>query len=151
MSANGGHNDMPRKACPTTSAIDMVVSDDDSATVLNKTTTTCRSPDNASYLGSDDETIIDSDQPLFLDTPVPVNKDNGDPILGSDVGVGGDAAMMAAFLQDAFEPNAAGCENQHRQSAATSAFGDVLDASEMDALLAEGDALVLLPELSLEC
>ena len=145
MSANGGHDDKPRKVCPTTSANDMVISDDDSATVQNKINST-PSLDNFSYSGSDDETIIESDQPLFLDAPV----GKSDPILGSDDGVAGeDVAMMAEFLQDTFEPNASGC-GHHSQSAA-STFGDVLDASEMDALLNAGnDVLMLLPDLSLE-
>ncbi len=123
----------------------MVISDDDSATVQNKINST-PSLDNSSYSGSDDETIIESDQPLFLDAPV----GKSDPILGSDVGVAGeDAAMMAEFLKDTFEPNTSGC-GHHSQSTA-STFGDVLDANEMDALLNAGnDALMLLPDLSLE-
>lgn len=138
MSANGGYNDTLGKACPTTSANDMVVSDDDSTSIPKKTL------NNSSYAESDDETTIESDQPLFLDAPAPVNEDKGnDAILGSDVGVGGeDAALMAAFLQDTFGANAA--------QPAAPAFGDVLDASEMDALLNANDAIMLLPDL-LEC
>ena len=141
-SANDGHNDKRAKACPTTSANDMVVSDDDSATAQNKNL------NNASYLESDDETVIESDQPLFLDTPAPVGKENGNPILGSDVGVGGeDAAMMAAFLQDTFEQTA----TQSHQQPEASTFGDVMDENEMDALLNSNDSLMLLPDLCLEC
>jgi len=156
MSANGGRDYKPLKACPTTStsANDMVVSDDDSATGQKKTTS-CPPLDNSSYSGSDDETIIETDQPLFLDAPTPVRKscgDNVDPILGSDVGAAGeDAAMMAEFLQDTFESNATGC-GSNQPAAASTTFGDVLDASEMDALLnASNDALMLLPDLGLEC
>jgi len=149
MSANGGRDNKRMKACPTTSANDMVVSDDDSATGQKKISSS-PSLDNSSYSGSDDETIIESDQPLFLDAPAPVSQssgDNVDPILGSDVGATGeDAEMMAEFLQDTF----AGCGNHNQPAAST--FGDVLDPSEMDALLnASSDALMLLPELGLEC
>ncbi len=141
-SANDGNNDKRAEACPTASANDMLVSDDDSATAQNKNL------NNTSYLESDDETIIESDQPLFLDTKAPVSKENGNPILGSDVDVGGeDAAMMAAFLQDTFEHNAT--ESQQQPEAST--FGDVMDENEMDALLNLNNSLMLLPDLCLEC
>lgn len=120
----------------------MVVSDDDSATAQNKNL------NNASYSESDDETIIESDQPLFLDTSAPASKETGNPIVGSDVGVAGeDAAMMAAFLKDTFESN----ETESPQQTEASTFGDVMDDNEMDALLNSNDSLMLLPDLCLEC
>ena len=146
MSANDGNDDKLGKGCPTSSANDMVISDDDSATVNNKTlNTVSSSSDNSSYSGSDDETIIESDQPLFLDAVPPASKkcgDNGDPLLGSDVGAANEeAAMMAEFLQGTFE-----------QPNAVAVTADVLDASEMEALLnVENDAMMLLPDLCLEC
>lgn len=140
-SANDGYNNILANACPTTSANDMVVSDDDSATAQNKNLK------NASYSESDDETVIESDQPLFLDTSAPASKETGNPILGSDAGVAGeDAAMMAAFLQDTFESN----ETESPQQTEASTFGDVMDDNEMDALLNSNDSLMLLPDL-LEC
>ncbi len=153
-SANCGRDYNLLKGCPTTSANDTVVSDDDSATGQKKAPS-CPSLDNSSYSGSDDETIIESDQPLFLDAPAPVSKscrDNVDPNLGSDVGAAGeDAAMIAEFLQDTFESNASGCGN-HSHEPAASNFGDVLDANEIDAFLnTSNDALMLLPDLGLEC
>merc|ERR1712014_195908 len=57
------------------------------------------SPDTCSF--SDDETIIESDQPLFLDATAPVTKNCGD-----GCAAGEDDAMMAEFLQDTFEPKA---------------------------------------------
>lgn len=146
MSANDGNDDKRGKVYPTSSANDMVISDDDSATVNNKTlNTVSSSSDNSSYSGSDDETIIESDQPLFLDAVPPASKkcgDNGDPLLGSDVGTANEeAAMMAEFLQGTFE-----------QPNAVAVTADVLDASEMEALLnVENDAMMLLPDLCLEC
>jgi len=159
-------DDNLEKSCATTSVNDTIVSDDDSAKV-NKTLKTssspsCPSTDYSSYSGSDDETIIiESDQPLFSDTALPVNKvcgsniarsNNCDPLLGCDVGVDGeDDAMMAEFLKDTFEANAVSCRNHHQASLAASTFGDVMDDREMDAFLdAENDAMMLLPDLCLE-
>ena len=52
-----------------------------------------------------------------------------------------EAAMMAEFLQGTFE-----------QPNAVAVTADVLDASEMEALLnVENDAMMLLPDLCLEC
>jgi len=127
----------------------MVVSDDDSATV-DKTLNT-PSTDSSSYWGSDDEPFIESDQPLFLDTISPVSTSDGhtshgsnngdDALLGCNVGVESeDDAMMADFLSDTFEPKPA-----------SSNFGDVLNACEMDILLGEAtDELMLLPDICLE-
>jgi hypothetical protein len=138
------------KRCATNGVNDMVVSDDDSATV-DKTLNT-PSNDNSSYSGSDDGSVIESDQPLFLDTISPVStsvgrtshgSDNGDDaLLGCNVGVESeDDAMMADFLSDTFEP----------KPAASSAFGDVLNACEMDILLGEvNDEVMLLPDICLE-
>ena len=146
QSANGNNDDKLEKGCSATSANEMVVSDDDSASV-NKTlnansSPSCPSHDTCSF--SDDETIIETDQPLFLDATAPVTKNCDD-----GCAAGEDDAMMAEFLQDTFEPNAVGCRSQ--SSSTASAFGDVLDAKEMDALLNdENDAIMLLPELCLE-
>jgi len=133
----------------------MIVSDDDSA-MVSKTFSPPSSPtnDNSSYSGSDDETIIESEQSLFLDASQPGNhnqhpdsNDTGsksDPILGCDVGVEGeDAVVMAEFLEYTFRPSAA--------AESTTSFGDVnLDASDMDALLsAESEAMMLLPDICL--
>jgi len=145
--------------CTTTGASDTIVSDDDSAMALKSLATnslpSSPSTDNSSYSGSDDETIIETDQPLFLDTPPPGNeicssdksKVNNDSFIGCNVGaVGGDDAMIAEFLMDTFEPQVSGCRNDHQSST----FGDVMDAGEMDALLrAEGDGVMLLPDLCL--
>lgn len=135
----------------------MIVSNDD-ATALNKTLTSSSpsSTDNSSYSGSDDETIIESDQNLFLDANPPMSQhpesstSKTDPLLGCDVGEeGNDAAVMAEFLEYTFEPQRPAKNFSHEQPpslAATASFEDVLSDSEMDALLdAESDALVLLP------
>ena len=45
---------------------------------------------------------------------------------------GEEEALMAEFLHDTFEPNVAGC-GHHQHQSVESAFGDALDASEMDA------------------
>ena len=139
----------------------MIVSDDDSA-MVNKTSNTGSpsSNDNSSYSGSDDETIIESDQPLFLDANPQVNQqlesntNKADPLLGCDVGVEvDDVAVMAEFLEYTFEPQIAAQDSRPEQSSSLAAttFGDVLDANEMDALLnAETDAMMLLPDICME-
>jgi hypothetical protein len=157
MSANDDNDDKLEKVCVTTCVNDMIVSDDDSVTVI-KTLKTTSSPstDNSSYSGSDDETFIESEQPLFLETPPPVsNTSDGsnsvDTLLGCDVGVAGDDdAMIALFLQDTFEPNAPGCRNHHQPSLAASTFPYLLDVNEMDALLHAGSDEMFLTDLCLE-
>jgi len=127
----------------------MVVSDDDSATVEKTSNTDSPSTDNSSYSGSDDETVIESEQPLFLDTISPVSTSDGrihhgcnngdDALLGCDVGVESeDDAMMADFLNETFRPQPT-----------ASTFGDVLNACEMDILLGEATD-VLLPDICLD-
>lgn len=160
MSANDDNDENLENLCVTPSANDMVVSDDDSATV-NKTLKTtsspsCASTDSSSYSGSDDETIIESEQPLCFETTHPVSQNrsnNADPLLDCDVDVDGeDDDLMAKFLQDTFEPNVPVRRNCLTPSLTASTFEDVLlDASEMDALLnAENDAMMLLPDLCME-
>jgi len=149
------------KSSGTPSENDMIVSDDD-ATALNKTLTSSSpsSTDNSSYSGSDDETIIESDQPLFLDANPPVSQypesstNKADPLLGCGVGdEGDDVAVMAEFLEYTFQPQRATKYSNHEQpsSLAATTFGDVLSVGEMDALLdAEADAVMLLPGICLE-
>jgi len=160
MSANDDNDENLENVCVTASVNDMVVSDDDSATV-NKTLKTtsspsCASTDSSSYSGSDDETIIESEQPLYFETTHPVSENrnnNADPLLDCDVGVDDeDDDLMAKFLQDTFEPNVPCRRNDLKPGLAASTFEDVLlDASEMDALLnAENDAMMLLPDLCME-
>jgi len=148
------------KSSGTPSQNDMIVSDDD-ATALNKTLTfsSPSSTDNTSYSGSDDETIIESDQPLFLDANPPVSQqpesstNKAGPLLGCDVGdEGDDVAVMAEFLEYTFQLQRVAKDSSREQpsSLAAATFGDVLSASEMDALLdAEADALMLLPGICL--
>merc|ERR1712025_357147 len=91
----------------------MVVSDDDSATVDKTSNTDSPSTDNSSYSGSDDETVIESEQPLFLDTIPPMSSrderihhgcnSGNDALLGCNVGVESeDDAMMVDFLNETF-------------------------------------------------
>jgi len=145
----------------------MVVSDDDSATV-HKTSdeiTTSPSTDNSSYSGSDDETVIESDQPLFLDATSPVSEhpgSNTDPLLGCNVGIEAEHdpehdAVMAEFLQDTFQPNDPVPLPEGSKvadlAAVTAAFEDVLDPSDVEAFLQgeeETDAMMLLPDICLE-
>merc|ERR1712232_1036936 len=143
MKSGQDYNDELERGCATTIVKDMIVSDDDSATV-NKTSNSSSPPtDNSSYSGSDDETIIESDQPLFLDTTASESEiydikrtNNGESFQAFDDGVvSGDDAMMAEFLQDTFESNVAASRNQHESSLTASTFGDVVDVGEMDALL----------------
>jgi len=141
----------------------MVVSDDDSATV-NKTLEINGSPsstDNSSYSGSDDETVIESEQPLFLDAKPPVSQhgeSNTDPIPGCDVGLEDDA-LMAEFIQDTFQrkdPSAISLDSQPHQSEislAAATFEDFLDPNDVVAFLhteEETDAMMLLPVIWLE-
>jgi len=158
MSANDDNDENLENACVTPSVNNMVVSDDDSATV-NKTLKTtispsCASTDSSSYSGSDDETIFETEQPLYFETTHPVSQNrnnNADPLLDCDVD-GEDDELMAKFLQDTFEPNVPGRRIDLKPGLAASSFEDVLlDASEMDALLnAENDAMMLLPDLCME-
>jgi len=162
MSAKDDSNECLEKESATSSHNDMVVSDDDSATVNKTLTNSSPSIDNSSYSVSDDDTIIESDQPLFLDANPKVvnqhldsNTSKSDELLGSGVGAEGeDVAVMAEFLEFTFQPtNTAqgSAPEQQRQSLAASTFVDELDASDMDALLsAENDAMFLLPDICLE-
>lgn len=122
----------------------------------------------SSYSGSDDETVIESDQRLFLDdsTPIPLVANtntsyHGDSLVGSSA-TGGDTigaeddAIMAEFLKYTFEPSSAAaspdaskvCQNPIECGPA---FGEIMDASAMDALLEdENDAIMLLPDICLE-
>jgi len=150
MSLNKSYDTL-ESGCATSSANDMIVSDDDSASLNNKAVRASRSPstDNSSYSGSDDETVLESDQPLFLDKIPPVNKsNNGDPLLGCDVGVAvEDDAVMAKFLQDAFQQNAATFRNNKPSGEVSPEFvEDVLNSSEMDALL---NSEMILPDICL--
>merc|ERR1712224_523994 len=161
MSAKDDSNECLEKESATLSHNDMVVSDDDSATVDKTLPNSSPSNDNSSYSVSDDETIIESDQALFLDASPQVvdqhldsNTCKSDALLGSDVGVEGeDVAVMAEFLDFTFQPTDAVEDSspEQRQSLAASTFVDELDASDMDALLsAENDAMLLLPDICLE-
>jgi hypothetical protein len=144
----------------TQSRNDMVVSDDDSSTFNKTLTNSSPSNDNSSYSGSDDETIIESDQPLFLDANPPVpnkhletNTIKSDPLFGSDGAEGEDVAVMAEFLEFTFQPTSseAGTTPEHASNLTPSTYADELDASDMDALLsAENDAMLLLPDICLE-
>lgn len=105
--------------------------------------------DLSSYSGSDDDTVIESEQPLFL-TGVPSVKTNNndacynqidDIILGCDVGeVDSD---MAELLGDTFETNAF-----NSKTGVVSNLEGFTNSNEMDELLmAENEALMLFPEL----
>lgn len=104
--------------------------------------------DHASYSGSDDDTLIESDQPLFFDTVPQVktkntrNNNNDDPILGCDEGTDDDS-VMAEFLKDTFDSNALGSKNR-----AVPTLEGVMNTNDMDALLmAEHEELMLFPDL----
>merc|ERR1712070_577290 len=146
-SAKDDSKNAPEKACATPSANDTVVSDDDSATA-HKTPDLKASPsstDNSSYSGSDDETVIESDQPLFLDA-IPMAREpqqeqeqqhigpnTSDPLVGCDVGVAEadhHDAVMADFLRDTFPSTRPPVNNV---PAAAPAFEDALDPTEVDA------------------
>jgi len=160
MSAKDDSDECLEMSNATQSQNDMVVSDDDSATFNKTLTNSSPSNDNSSYSGSDEETIIESDQPLFLDTSPPVpnqhlesTTNKSDPLLGSDGAEGEDAAVMAEFLEFTFQPtsSAEGTTSEQAQSLAPLTYVDELDDSDMDALLsAEDDAMLLLPGICLE-
>lgn len=107
--------------------------------------------DHSSYAGSDDDTVIETDQPLFLDA-VPVCKFEN-TCIESDGGALGisaeDDVAMAEFLQVTFDSNVA-AGSEARAGAATTLEG-VMDTDDMDELLmAENEALMLFPDLELE-
>merc|ERR1712025_777510 len=113
VSARHDNDETLGKSCATIGVNDMVVSDDDSATVDKTSNTDSPSTDNSSYSGSDDETVIESEQPLFLDTIPPMSSGDerihhgcnsgNDALLGCNVGVESeDDAMMADFLNETF-------------------------------------------------
>lgn len=104
--------------------------------------------DLSSYSGSDDDTVIESEQPLFLNGISSVNTNNAcdnhieDIILGCDVGTEVDA-VMAEFLGDTFVTNGFSSKN-----GVVSTLEGITNSNDMDELLiAENEALMLFPEL----
>lgn len=155
-SVNADNDDESKNACA--SVYETIVSDDDSASA-NKTLMTNHHPpscppadirttamdmDQSSDSGSDDESVIESDQPLYLDGVPSVNttntsSDNEDLALGCE-----HDGMIADFLNETFDSNVEGSKNR-----GSSTFDGVLmDAKVMDALLdEENEPFMLFPDL----
>mmetsp|Transcript_34206 Transcript_34206/g.80576 ORF Transcript_34206/g.80576 Transcript_34206/m.80576 type:complete len:106 (-) Transcript_34206:136-453(-) len=103
--------------------------------------------DQSSFSGSDDDTVIETDQPLFLDGVLPCATQNTCDKFEDTLGTcTEDDAAMAEFLEVTFDSNAVSCE----PGAASSVEG-VMDTKDMDELLmAENDVLMPFPDFELE-
>lgn len=173
---NTSNDDNEREKDDATLVSDTAVSDDDDNDSANNTTAGTSSASSttgskavkvkndyyySTFYGSDDESTIESDQPLFLDS-IPVSSNSSTPgtHTGSDADANEDNNVIAEFLKGVFvvETDAANPRFKSAADAVTpvpsTALPDVdlgLTAADMEAFLLDGDSnAMMLPDPCVE-